>query len=379
MRCSSIRRPYNIFPNLSDIYKLTKKKETDMLLNYTSPSLSYRLNPFPSDSNFKKSCETIFTKTKRLEVRVLNRILSHDDSTKPLIDDDKHIYIWYLAIGSMINPISLHLRDLTPLISYPAKCPNHRLVFRDPSGMADIQLCDGEEFHGVVHLLSIEQMIRLDQVEHMYKRITVKIIDYQQRSHIVYVYKMSLIDQQERPIGIPSERYLDIIVKGCEYFDVDSSYINYLKHEQPVIPRKSPDAYQTVKNIPDNVYYTMEDLLKHDGKNSMLPLWISINGKILEYKGLPSDNHPDYENQKRFYDFIVSYLSGKESAHIISRAWYEPMYKLPLNEEDLCHEHRALAEDLFISWSIQDNDENKESYWIPIGRILHTENTNQSE
>jgi hypothetical protein len=331
----------------------------------TPPSLSCRLNPFPSNTNFKKSCETILTKTKRLEPRVLNSILVHNDPEKPLIDDDKHIYIWYLAIGSMINPISLYLRDLTPLISYPAKCPNYRLVFRDRSAMADIEPCQGEEFDGVVHLLPIEQMIRLDQVEHMYRRIIINIIDYHQRSHLVYVYKMSLIGGQERPISIPSERYLDIIVKGCEYYGVRSSYINRLKHEQPVIPRKLPIAYKTIENIPDNVYYTNEDLLKHDGKDPTIPLWISINGKILEYTGLPPNNHPDYENQKRFYDFVLSYFAGREVTHVISRAWYEPMYKLPLNDNDLCDEHRAFAEDMCVSWDI-----NSKSYWKPVGRPL---------
>jgi hypothetical protein len=349
-----------------------------MSSNHPSTLLSCRLNSFPSDINFKKSCETVLTKTKCIEPRVLNSILAHDDPEKPFIDDGKHLYIWYLAIGSMINPISLHLRDLTPRISYPAKCPNYRLVFRDPDGMADIKLNKGEEFDGVVHLLPIEQMIRLDKVEHMYKRIIVNIIDYHQHSHLVYVYKMSLIGKEERPIGIPSERYLDIIVKGCEYFGVRSSYINRLKREQPIIPRKLPTACQKINNIPDNIYYTNEDFLKHDGKDPRFPLWISINGKILEYKGLPPTDHPDYENQKRFYEFILSYFGGREVAHVISRAWYEPIYKLPLNDEDLCDEHRALAEDMCVLWGLNNNEKSGESYWKPIGRILQTSKTGKS-
>jgi hypothetical protein len=343
-----------------------------------SPLLSNRLNSFSSDVNFKKSCATILTKTKRLDARVLNSILAYDDLEKPMIDDDNHVYIWYLAIGSMTNPISLHLRDLTPLISYPAKCPGYRLVFRHPDGMADIEPCKGKAFHGVVHLLPIEQMIHLDQVEHMYRRIIVNTIDYQKRSHLVYVYKMNLIGEQERSIGIPSERYLDIIVKGCEYFGVRSSYINRLKHEQSIIPRKSSTEYETINNIPNNVYYTNEDLLKHNGKDPMFPLWISVNGKILEYKGLPADNHPDYENQKRFYEFVLSYFGGRDVAHGISRTWYEPMYKLPLNNHDLCGGHRAFAEDMCISWGIGNDEKNSESYWKPIGRLLQISETVES-
>ncbi|CAF3906877.1 unnamed protein product [Adineta steineri] len=349
-------------------------------INNTSPILSCRLNPLPSNTSFKTSCETLLKRIKRLDARTLNCILAYDDPDKPLIDDGKHTYFWYLAIGSMINPISLHLRDITPIISYPVKCPNHKLVFRDQCGMADIEECQGEEFDGVVHLVPIEQMDRLDQVEHMYKRIIVKIIDYEQRSHLVYVYKMNLIGEKERPKSTPSERYLDIIVKGCEYFGVRSSYINRLKYEQPVIPRKLPNTYRTIENIPDNVYYTNEDLAKHDGKDPTLPLWISVNGKILEYIGVPPQNHSDYDNQKRFYDFVVSYFGGREVVPAISRSWYEPMYKLPLNDDDICDEHRILAEDMCVSWGLNccSGDTNT-IYWKPIGRLRKTLNTTKSE
>ncbi|CAF5223614.1 unnamed protein product, partial [Rotaria magnacalcarata] len=74
-------------------------------------------------------------------------------------------------------------------------------------------------------------------------------------------------------------------------------------------------------------------------------LWISVNGKILEYKGLPSNDHPDYANKKQFYEFVLSCLGGREVTYVISRSWYEPMYKLPLNDDDLTDEHRAFAED----------------------------------
>lgn len=341
-----------------------------MSIDHRPTILSLCSNSLLSEQNFRQSCELILPKTKRFEARSLNSILAHDDPDKPLIDDGKHIYIWYFAIGSMINPISSHLRDLTPLISYPAKCPNYQLVFRKPNGMADIKLRPGEDFHGVVHLLPIEQMFRLDQVEHMYRRMIVEIIDYQQRSHLVYVYQMHLLANEERAEGIPSERYLDIIVKGCEHFGVCSLYVNRLKNQQLIIPRKLPTAYQSFDNIPVDVYYTDEDLRKHDGQNPNLPLWISINGKILEYRGLPSIEHPDHENQKRFYAFILSHFAGREVAHGISRAWYEPMYRIPLNDEDLCDEHRALAEDMCVTWGLNSNEENSLSYWKPIGRIV---------
>ncbi|UJR30655.1 hypothetical protein I4U23_018179 [Adineta vaga] len=346
-----------------------------MSVHHVSPALLCQLNPHSSDSTFKKSCETVLQQTKLPETCILSKIFAYDNPEQPYIDDHEHVYIWYLAIGSMINPISLHLRDITPLISYPAVCPNHRLVFRDRSGMADIDFSPGDEFDGVVHLVPIEQMDCLDQVEHMYTKIIVPIIDYQQRSHLVYVYKMNPNGHEERPVGIPSERYLDIIVKGCEYFGVRSSYINHLKNKQIVIPRKSPNTYQTIDDIPDNVYFTSADLAKHDGKDPTIPLWISVNGKVLEYTGLPPADHSDYENQKRFYDFVLSYFGGREVVYAISRAWYEPMFKLPLNDDDICDDHRALAEDMCVSWGLNCGGDTSASYWKPIGRICQISKT----
>lgn len=307
---------------------------------------------------------------KRFDTRLLNAILAHDDAQKPYIYDDEHLYIWYLAIGSMINPISIYLRDLTPLISYPALCADHRLVFRDHCGMADIEPCEGADFHGVVHLLPMEQMRCLDQVEHMYHRIIVNITDYEQRSHLVTVYKMNLIEDEERSKSLPTERYLDIIVKGCEHFGVDSSYIDRLRYEQPVIPRKLSSDYNTVTNIPHEIHFSMADLVKHNGSDPTLPLRICVNGKVLEYTGLPSVDAADYEHQKRFYDFIRSYFAGREIAYLISKTWYEPMYKVPLHDADLSDEHRALAEDMCVSWGLNNGGKNDGSYWKPIGRLL---------
>lgn len=340
--------------------------------NLSLPLLSSRLDDQRSDSNFQKSCRTILKKTKPIETRLLKNILAFNNPDKTTIEDNDKVYAWYFAIGSMTNPISLYLRDLTPLLSYPAKCLDYRLVFRAPCGMADIQASQGEEFHGVVHLLALDQLLRLDQIEHMYTRETVRVVDYQQRSHLVYAYQIRFIDGQERPIALPTERYLDIIVKGCEYFGVSPSHINHLKSNQAVTPRRSTDAYRIIKNVPENVYFTKEQLSEHDGTNPLLPIWISINGKVLEYSGLPNEDHPDYENQKQFYEFTLASLSGREIAHIISKAWYEPLYELPLNEHDLTDEHRAFVEDMCICWGIHvdDDNTNKHSYWKPIGKLV---------
>lgn len=330
----------------------------------------YRLNPGISDETFERSCELVRRRMKRFNIDMLKSVLAHDNPLIPLIYNGKNIYAWYFAIGSMINPISVFLRELTPLISYPARCEDYRLVFRDHCGMADIEKCPGTEFHGVVHLLPIEEMIRLDQVEHMYERRMVKIIDYEEQSHVVWVYKMTLVGDEERPKTLPTERYLDIIVKGCEYFNVCSSYIDHLKNDQPIIPRKASKDYRTISNIPEEQYFSPEELAKHDGTDPTLPIWIAVNGKILEHKGVPSKDDPDYEHQQRFYQFMLTQFAGREVAHTIARTWYEPMYRVALNEADLSDEHRALAEDMCVCWGLNNGGEREGSYWTPIGKLL---------
>jgi hypothetical protein len=159
----------------------------------------------------------------------------------------------------------------------------------------------------------------LDESEFFYHRIKINCVDYQSRTHCLCV-------SNDQSTNFPLERYLDIIVKGCEYYQVRSKYINQLKDEQPVIPRKQPDSLQSFTDVPPDVYY-------------------SRNGKILEHTGLPSADHPDYEFQRNFYKFSKQKLTGQEVTTVMAKVLYEPLYRLPSNDEDICDEHRARLED----------------------------------
>ncbi|CAF1160263.1 unnamed protein product [Adineta steineri] len=333
----------------------------------------HRLNSSSSDPNFKLSCDILLSKAVRHDQSSIDSILAHDNPEEPtIVLPDGQTYFWYLAIGSMNNPVSLHLRDLHPIISYPARCLKHRIVFRAPGGMADLEPLEEAEFDGVVHLLNEEQMTRLDKMEMVYKRIRVPVIDYQNKSHVVYAYKM---DITQAPEGLPTERYLDIIVKGCEHYGVRPDYINRLRQEQPVIPRKQPHMYQSFPDLPSDVYYTQEELARHNGNDPELPLWICVNGKVLEYAGLPSSEDPDHESQKRFHSFVQPQFGGREIDYGLSKALYEPYYKVPLHENDLSDEHRAMIEDHYFTMQFRNNQKN---YWKPIGRLRRSDNTANS-
>jgi hypothetical protein len=325
---------------------------------------TYRLNSSLSDATFKLSCEKVFSKLSRPDQSTIDLVLSHDDPEKAeIILPDGRKFLWYFAIGSMMNPISLYLRDVIPLTSYPAKCPYYKMIFAGLNGMADIEACPEAEFHGVVHLLSDEQMARIDAVELTYQRIVVNSINYQGQSHLVNIYKMKINNHLR---NLPSERYLDIIIKGCEYYKVQPEYINRLKDEQAVTPRRQPHTYRTLTDIPSDVFYSVEELVQHNGSDPSLPLWVSVNGKILEYKGLPSHDHPDYEVQNRTYTFLKSKLGGREATRVMAKTLYEPLYELSLNDDDLCEQQRAEIEDEI---SGKFGNAQNQGYWKPIGRL----------
>jgi hypothetical protein len=330
----------------------------------------HRLNSSSSDASFKLSCETVLSKLVPPEKSFIDSILAHNNPEEAeIILPDGRKFFWYFAIGSMINPISLYLRDLMPIMSYPATCLDHNIIFRGAGGMADIEACSGAEFDGVVHLLSEEQMVSLDGMEMMYHRNKVSCVDYQGQSHAVYAYQMN---DDNQPAGIPHERYLDIITKGCEYYKVRPEYINRLRNDQPVTPRTKPEDFQSFKDFPQDVFYTLDELKKHDGNDPTLPLWTCVNGKIIEHSGLPPNDHPDYETQQKTYAFFKRVAGGREIDRIMARALYEPLYKLPTNDDDICSQRRAQIEDYYYG---RFNDPQNQKYWKVIGRLRQTNNS----
>jgi len=91
---------------------------------------------------------------------------------------DKTPNVWYFAIGSMMNPISLKGRALAPVQSVPAELLDCELQFFGPEGMAKAVTKEGTSFHGVLHLMTAEDMAKLDKIEGVdsgfYERTQVK-------------------------------------------------------------------------------------------------------------------------------------------------------------------------------------------------------------
>jgi hypothetical protein len=116
--------------------------------------------------------------------------------------------IWYFAIGSMMNPISLKNRGIFPKKSMPAEVQDFELTFFGKMGMACADVAPGKSFHGVLHLCSEDEMKSLDALEGIYTRIPskAKLYDDSLVDCTVYSDPTGKIDHSnDKP---PTERYI---------------------------------------------------------------------------------------------------------------------------------------------------------------------------
>lgn len=95
--------------------------------------------------------------------------------------------VWYFAIGSMMNPISLRCRNLYPRESYPAIIFDFYLHFFGSMGFAEAVLEVGRSFHGVVHKMTASDMLELDKIERGYIKYQAKVKRYGIDEEIVAV------------------------------------------------------------------------------------------------------------------------------------------------------------------------------------------------
>ena len=96
--------------------------------------------------------------------------------------------VWYFAIASMMNKISITNRNVHPIESKPAEILDFDLEFFGESGMAVAIMKKGKSFHGVLHRLSLGDMKILDGIEISYERIPSKARLYDGTIMDCYVY-----------------------------------------------------------------------------------------------------------------------------------------------------------------------------------------------
>ncbi|CAE8693281.1 unnamed protein product [Polarella glacialis] len=327
----------------------------------------------------------------------------------PLVQPpDGHVY--YFAIGVMANPESLHSRNLHPVRSYAAEISDFELAFFGPEGFAAARAKPGASFHGVLHLMRPDEKTMLDKIEacyveapgcaHVYNcKISENIAaqgegaggcgcplrDGDEVSCSVYIESEEKIKQVDdstitKP---PSQRYIDVISKGCRYFGVAEEHLQWLSNLE-VRPRKKDGEFQRLSfKLKDGLEACEEptqDILSSGGTNftgTQLPEFAAVEvatrsgaacpaggdgssakdssstmlsiycGLVLEWTG---------EVTGPLYDLLQPMSGGKDIIFGVTRNIYDPYYGIPASAEAMSAEHRKAMEDfLTFHKATQDN------------------------
>jgi sulfite reductase (NADPH) flavoprotein alpha-component len=160
---------------------------------------------------------------------------------------------WYFGYGSNLDAVSLRAKGVHPTTSARAALTGWRLrfnvahFFRHEGGVANIERTEDErdKVLGVAYLCDDAALAALDLAEaypHGYDRVTVDVdtpagvVDA-----IAYVGTAAFIDETCRP----SQRYLNIVVRGARAADLDDAYVEQLQAhpthtKQPYAPFVAP-------------------------------------------------------------------------------------------------------------------------------------------
>lgn len=145
---------------------------------------------------------------------------------------------WYFAYGSnMSRAIFCERRGMCPFTSRPGWLDGYRLVFDLPvgpgeRGVANVTPEPAVRTHGVLHLLTPEELDRLDRSEGvhagLYRRILVDVATEDAGLVPAYTYQSTWTSSGRKP----SARYLGLLVAGAREHGLPEEWLRFLEgHE----------------------------------------------------------------------------------------------------------------------------------------------------
>ena len=192
-------------------------------------------------------------------------------------------------------------------------------------------------------------MEKLDKIEITYNRspAVVKLYD----GTVVpnsYVYVQKSTDDAMHSGSVnnpPSERYIDVLVDGCQQHGVSESHIGWLRSVE-YTPRTRPEDFLKIE-LPGSPLplWTIDQVAVGDGKGEN-PIYSAINGKVRQYIG----------PRGCFQHHIAMGSAGKHSELTLSKMLYEPKYGIPANIENFSREHCDYLEDLIVRSSFNASE-----------------------
>jgi len=308
----------------------------------------------------KEASLSVTTTTSSSSSTITSTIsITTTDGTKDATEA-KEIFVNYFAIGSMINPVSINLRDIHPIKTFPAELYGYELVFIGFAGMASIEQKQDAVTHGVVHVITAKEMEALDRMESIYLRLPCEVRLYDGSTMTASVYQMDPAKRTTKEVvnNPPSERYIDIITRGAVHFGIKSEFTKWLSTVK-VTPRKHPSEFKKLAEPENLISVTWKELEKYDG-NDGRDLMFAVNYKVVKFVGDLSTQEAKnaFENMKRR-------AAGKDYTCMAARGLYEPNYPIAKSLAEMSDEHKAWVEDLFCSWFIPN-------YYKVVGRITES-------
>lgn len=279
---------------------------------------------------------------------------------------------YYVGIGAMMNKVSLALRELNPIESWPCRCIGFNRRFWGRNGMAEIFEEEGAEFHGVLHRMTDDDLKKLDSIEHGYLRKNITCVLYDGTTIIAtgYQFDRSKISVDEpRP---PSERYVDIMALGMEQHGCHPAAIEELRATPNIVPRKKMHEFLKIPIKPgcEDHVYSRSDVLLQDGRDGR-PLQKIVNRKVLQFheptptpEGAASVAMPTAEEIAARFERDAAKGGGEDLTLWVARMLYEPRYPLCTSVHEMCEEHRAFVEDLMVGFTA-----NPPVYYLCVGML----------
>lgn len=206
---------------------------------------------------------------------------------------------WYFGYGSNMDLRSLRAKGVEPRESLAAVLHGWRLrfnvhhFFRHEGGVGNIEpsQMQGDVVRGVLHLCESQHLALLDAAEahgHGYERVEVEVETGRGfQAATAYVGIRSFIDESCRP----TQRYLNILIKGAEASGLDLAYIDTLR-QQPVHPKRPvPPFEHPVGDFPE---FTAEILADH-------PFHTALAGAVFDMSGA-----------RWQHDFLKGFFGGRD-------------------------------------------------------------------
>ena len=132
--------------------------------------------------------------------------------------------VWYLGIGSNMNPDKMRGRKIFPAESCPVRCVDFERRFWGKYGMAEVNEKPGAEFHAVLHRITPHEMATLDSMERGYIRKDVTCYTYgtgtdgDGRCIVATGYQFDAAKLMLNAATPPSERYKKLMVDGMRHY-----------------------------------------------------------------------------------------------------------------------------------------------------------------